>query len=384
MLENPELSIILPVLNEEKSISSCLSEIMSVINKNELNAEIIIVDNGSTDRTRDEIFKLKGVLKNTKLVKHTIRGYGSAYLRGFEVANGKYIFMADADGSYDFNEIPKFLESLRKGYDFVIGNRFNRNMEKGAMPWHHRLIGNPILSGILRLFFKTKVGDSHCGMRAIRKNSLKKLDLRTTGMEFASEMVIKAAKKRLRIMEIPIKYHKRKGDSKLRSFRDGWRHLRFMLLYAPLFLFFIPGIFLFLVGLTSMILFYFINVQVLMIQFYYHPMFISSIFMLVGYQIVIFSLFAKTYAINHLGEPKVFDEIYRHVKLERVILFSGIMVLFSLILFGKIFVNWWWFDFNPLEATKDSIIALTLLMLGVQSVFSAFMLSVLGIKEKGN
>lgn len=250
------------------------------------------------------------------------------------------------------------------------------------MPWSNRYIGNPLLSSILRIFFGAKVHDVHCGMRAISREALERLNLKTTGMEFASEMVIKAVKKLLKIKEIPINYHKRKGDSKLRPISDGWRHLRFMLLYAPLFLFFIPGLILFLAGMISMEIFYFIQIKLLMIVFYYHPMFISSILVIVGYQLMIFAFFAKTYAINHLGEPPTFDKVYKYLTLERASIIGIIIILLGLAIFVKIFLDWWTKNFDALSATKDSIVAMTLLMVGIQSIFSSFMLSILGIREK--
>lgn len=382
MLEKPEISIILPVLNEEKSIKECLKQIMEVITKNSLNAEVIIVNNGSTDRTFEVVISMKNEVKNTKLVNYNVRGYGSAYLKGFEVASGEYIFMADADGTYDFNEIPKFINELKKGYDFVIGDRFSGKIEKGAMPWSHRYIGNPILSFLLRLFFQAGVHDVHCGMRAMKKEAIEQINLRTTGMEFASEMVLKAVKRKLKIKELPISYRPRKGDSKLRTLADGWRHLRFMLLYAPFYLFFLPGIILFLLGTISMTILYFIKLQISMITFYYHPMFVSAILSLMGYQLMFFALFAKTYAINNLGEPPIFEGLYKRLKLENAIFIGGTIILIGMLIFAYILFKWWTRDFDALIATKNSIVAMTLLIIGIQSIFSSFMLSVLGIKER--
>lgn len=382
MLEKPEINIVLPVLNEEKSIGQCLKNLMDIIKNKKLRAEVIIVNNGSSDKTFEIIMAMKKQLKNTRIIDYNVKGYGSAYLKGFEAVSGKYIFMVDADGSYDFNEMPKFIDELRKGYDFIIGDRFKGKIDRGAMPWSNRYIGNPLLSSILRIFFGAKVHDVHCGMRAISREALERLNLKTTGMEFASEMVIKAVKKLLKIKEIPINYHKRKGDSKLRPISDGWRHLRFMLLYAPLFLFFIPGLILFLAGMISMEIFYFIQIKLLMIVFYYHPMFISSILVIVGYQLMIFAFFAKTYAINHLGEPPTFDKVYKYLTLERASIIGIIIILLGLAIFVKIFLDWWTKNFDALSATKDSIVAMTLLMVGIQSIFSSFMLSILGIREK--
>jgi len=287
---SPQISIVLPCLNEEEAIGFCLEQVRSVIKKNNLSAEIVVVDNGSSDNSS----KIAGE-KQVRLVHEKERGYGAACSKGLKAAEGKFIFLADCDASYDFSEIPGFIEELKKGSDFVIGNRFKGRIEKGAMPWSHKWVGNPILSGIFRLFFKAKIHDVHCGMKALTQEALKILNLRTRGMEFASEMAILVGKNKLKIKELPINYHKRKGQSKLRALADGWRHLRFMLLYSPLFLFFIPGLIFFLIGIASMLWIYLGSSEIMGIQFYYHPMFVSALLIVIGYQLIIFSLFAKTY-----------------------------------------------------------------------------------------
>jgi glycosyltransferase involved in cell wall biosynthesis len=219
---NPEISIILPCQNEEEALPFCLEKIQKVIQENNLSAEIIVSDS-STDKS-PEIAKSYGVI----LVKHNKNGYGVAYQEGIAHAKGQYIFMADADNTYDFSKIPEFINELKNGYDFVLGDRLSGKIEYKAMPWLNRYIGTPILSLILRIFFGAEIKDSQSGMRALNKESLEKLNLRTTGMEFASEMIIKAIKNNLKIKEIPVNYYKRKGISKLKPFPDGWKHLRFM------------------------------------------------------------------------------------------------------------------------------------------------------------
>lgn len=371
-----ELSIILPCRNEEQALPNCLEQIKSVIKKHKINAEIIVSDS-SIDKS-PEIAKKHRV----RLVKHDKEGYGIAYLEGFKQAKGKYIFMADADCTYDFNEIPVFLKDLRQGYDFVIGNRFARKMNKEVMSFSHRYIGNPILSGILRFFFGTTIKDSHCGMRAISRKALDKLNLRTTGMEFASEMIIKAIKNKLKIKEIPIKYYKRKGQTKLKTVSDGWRHLRFMLLYSPLFLFFIPGLILFLIGFETMLWLYFGSPQILGIKLFHHPMFFSALLIIIGYQLIIFALFTKTYSITHLGEEPVIDRLYKLITIERASLIGIIIAGLGAVIYLWIFFKWLNTGFGELNEIKNSIVALTLLTLGIQTIFSSFMLSILGIKEK--
>ena len=382
MIPEPEISIILPCLNEEKSIGLCIDKIKKVVEENNLNAETIIVNNGSTDNSCKIIREKGPSLKNAKLVHEHERGYGSAYLKGFEIEKGKYILMVDSDNSYDFNEIPKFINELKKGYDFVIGDRFKGNMEKNSMPTMHKHLGNPILSFILRTFFRTKIHDAHCGMRAITKQGLEKLNLRTTGMEFASEMIVKAIKNHLRVKELPINYYKRQGNSKLKSFADGWRHLRFMLLYSPLFLFFIPGIILFLLGITSIFWLYFGSPEILGIKLQFHPMFLSSLLIISGYQLMIFAVFAKTYAITHLKEKPVLNKIYKYLTIEKASILGIFIILFGAAIYIIIFFKWINTGFGELNQIKNSILALTLITIGIQTIFSSFMLSILGIKEK--
>ncbi len=377
MENNPEISIILPCLNEEKAIGLCLDRIKEVIGENNLDAEIIVADNGSTDNSRNIIREKQAIL-----IEEERRGYGSAYLAGFEAAKGKYIFMADSDGSYDFGEIPNFIEYLRQGYDFVIGDRLRGQIEKGAMPWVHKYIGNPVLSGTLRIFFNAKIRDVHCGMRAFRRELLPTLGLRTTGMEFASEMIIKAIKNGLKIKEVPISYAKRKGESKLKSLTDGWRHLRFMLLYSPLFLFFLPGIFLSLLGLASLFWLYFGSPEILGIKLYNYPMFLSALLIIFGYQLIIFALFAKTYAVSHLGDRPAFGRINKYVTIEKASVFGAIIALSGGIIYLSIFLKWLNVGIGDLQEFKNSIIALTLIIIGVQTIFSSFMLGILGIREK--
>jgi len=371
-----ELSIILPCRNEEKALSGCLKQIKQVIKKNKINAEIIVSDS-SIDKSPKIAKKYK-----TFLIKHDKEGYGNAYLEAFKQARGKYIFMADADGTYDFKEIPNFLKFLREGYDLVLGNRFAGKMEKDAMPFSNKYIGNPVLSGILRLFFFAKIKDSHTGMRAITREALNKLNLKTTGMEFASEMIIKAIKKDLKIKEIPINYYKRKGNSKLKPYRDAWKHLRFMLLYSPLFLFFIPGLILFLIGISTLIWFYFGEPNILGIKLYYHPMFISSLLTLIGYQLITFAAFSKSYAINHLGEESpIMNKLYQHITIEKASIIGLIIAVIGSMIYLIILISWIASGFKSLNEIKNSIIALTLITLGIQTIFSAFMLSILSIKE---
>ena len=379
----PQFSIILPCRNEEKALHYCLNQIKQVLHQNNLKAEIIISDS-STDKSPEiaKQFANDNPNLNLKLIKHNKEGYGNAYLEAFKHVTTPYIFMADADQTYDFNEIPNFLAALKQNNDFIIGNRFAHKLEPKAMSFSHKYIGNPILTFLLRLFYKTKIKDCHCGMRAIKTESLEKLKLQTTGMEFASEMIIKALKNNLKIKQLSIHYKERIGKSKLNTIKDGWRHLRFMLLYSPLFLFFIPGLTLFLIGVITLLIFYFTNPTILGFTFYLHPMFLSSLLVITGYQLIIFSIFAKTYAINHLNEKSPLEKLYKYITIGKASVLGILIFILSAIIYIGILIRWINSDFSSLNEIKNLILALTLSVIGVQTVFSSFMLSILGIKEK--
>ncbi len=365
---DPELTIILPCRNEEKALDFCLESIKKVLKKNKIKAQIIVSDS-SKDNSPKIAKKHKALL-----VKHNLEGYGRAYLEGIKKAEGKYIFMADADGSYDFNEIPRFIKELRKGYDLVSGNRFQGKIEKGAMSWHHKYIGNPFLSFVLNLFYKTNIKDIHCGMKAVKKSSLRKLNLISGGMEFASEMIIKAAKNNLKTKELSINYYRRKGNSKLKSFSDGWRHLRLILLHSPFFLFFIPGMIIFFLGIVSIVWLYTKAPVILGTKLSLHLMFISSVLTTVGYQLIIFFFFAKTYSFLHLNEKNnSVEKLYEYLTLEKAVIGGIIMILIGFFFFAYILLAW-------SGSFKELIIGLTLITLGTQTIFSSFVLSILSIK----
>jgi len=219
----PIISIILPCRNEEESIGECITDIKNILGQHNINGEIIVSDS-SSDKSPEIAASLQA-----NIIKHDMIGYGRAYLEGFKIATGKYIFMADPDGTYNFSEIPNFLNFLNSGHDLIIGNRLKGKVHDGAMPWLHRFVGTPFLSSIFHILYGHKIGDINCGMRAISRQALDSLELKTTGMEFASEMIVRAVKKKLKIKEIPIDYYKRKGESKLKTIPDGWRHLHFLL-----------------------------------------------------------------------------------------------------------------------------------------------------------
>ena len=380
--KSPKISIVLPCKNEELALQRCLDEIKGVIAKDNLDAEVIVVDNGSTDGSRKILGENLRTFSKLKIINESNEGYGLAYLKGFETARGEYIFMADADGTYSFKDIPKFLEEIKKGNDLVVGNRFASSISRESMSFL-RKAGNAILSLITRLLFKIKIKDIHSGARMITRQALSQITLYTAGMEFASEMIIKAKRRGLKISELSVSYRPRFGESKLRAFRDGWRHLRFLLLYSPLFLFLLPGLFLFLAGILSMTLLFFFNIQILGLEFYFHPMFLSSLLILVGYQLVFFAGFAKVYAVTHLGdEDRLVSNLFKYITIEK----AGVLGIVCAGLGGLkfLFIFWKWVStgFGSLDEIKSSIVAMTFVVFGVETIFSAFMLSMLGIKER--
>ncbi len=380
---DPEISVIIPCLNEEEGISYCLNQIESMLLTIGTTVEVIVVDNASTDRTAEIVREKMPDKAWLKLVDEPVRGYGSAYLRGLKSARGRFLFMADADGTYDFKDIPRYIDKLQSGADMVIGDRFANKLAKGTMPWLNRYIGNPVLSTITRLFFKIKIHDIHCGARALSREALQNITLYTTGMEFASEMIIKAAKANLKIAEIPIVYSARIGESKLNSFGDGWRHLRFILLYSPLILFTLPGVILSLIGIISMTLLYFSQLSLFDIKFFVHPMFLSAILILLGYQLIFFGGFAKAYAITHLGDSNTtLQWMFKHVTIEKAGIVGGFLTLLGICIYVLIYSRWYQSGFGSLNEIKNSIVALTLFVIGIQTFFSAFMLSIIGIQEK--
>ncbi|RJO65034.1 MAG: glycosyltransferase family 2 protein [Candidatus Omnitrophota bacterium] len=379
MSEQIEASVVLPCLNEEKAIGVCIRKIQEVFKEQGIRGEIIVADNGSTDSSREIASGL-----GAKVFIEQQRGYGAAYLRGLREALGRFIVMGDSDNSYDFYEIPKFLEPLKKGYDFVLGSRFKGKIKKGAMPWMNRYIGNPILSGMCRLFFKTKLSDIHCGMRSFTKEAFEKMKLKSTGMEFATEMVFSALLNNLKIYEIPIEYFPRHGASKLSPLYDAWRHIRFMLLYCPFWLYFIPGVCGFLLGLV--ILFILLPGPVLFLGHNWdmHFMIFSSVLSILSYQILNLGIYAHTFAINQklIRLDKFFVFFQRSFNLERGLLLGFIVFMAGLTINVLIFIEWFSNNFGALYRIRESILAMTLLVIGIQTIFSSFFISLLSLKTK--
>jgi glycosyltransferase involved in cell wall biosynthesis len=374
--DEPIVSVVIPCLNEEGNIDTCVRTALAAMEAAGIAGEVVVADNASEDRSA-ELARAAGA----RVVHESRRGYGSAYLAGFAAARGRYIVMGDADLTYPFEEIPRFVEELDKGADLVMGDRM-QNIQPGAMPWHHQYIGNPVLTGILNLFFKTGVSDAHCGMRGLRRDVLPTLDLRTTGMEFASEMVIRASKEGLQIAEFPIEYRPRGGESKLSSFRDGWRHLRFLLVHSPNHLFVLPGALLAAIGLVVALISV-SGVEILGREWQLHTMVGGSLGMIVGTQIVCLGLAAHAYGKYFMGERDAwFDRMRSRYRLEHGLL-VGAGILSLGVLLGAVILGIWIDNgFGELSEERLAVLAATLVIVGLQVFFSSFLLSILGLRRQ--
>jgi glycosyltransferase involved in cell wall biosynthesis len=371
----PTVSVVIPCLNEEDNVAQCVRAAHAALDDSGLSGEVIVVDNDSEDRS-GEVAAAAGA----KVVSEPRRGYGSAYQAGFEAARGAYIVMADADLTYDFREIPNFVAQLESGAQMVIGNRMG-SIKPGAMPWHHRYIGNPLLTGILNLFFRTGVRDAHCGMRALRRDVLPALDLRTTGMEFASEMVIRAAREQLVIAEIDIEYHPRGGESKLSSFRDGWRHLRFLLVHSPTHLFIAPGALLTVLGAAILAL---VGSGLAFFgrSWGLHALIGGALLTIVGTQVVALGLCAHAYGTYFMGyRDPWFDAMRSRFRLEHGLLLGGVLIVAGAAMGAIILISWISHGFGSLAYERLAVVAATLAIVGVQVFFSSFLLSILGLRR---
>src|SRR5437588_1517740 len=345
------VSVVIPCLNEADTIGECVRRAREALERGGLHGEVIVADNDSDDGSA-ALAEAAGA----HVVHEPERGYGSAYMAGFAVARGRYIVMADADLTYDFGEIPRFVAELEDGADVVIGNRM-KNIHPGAMPWHHRYIGNPLLSGFLNLLFRTGVKDAHCGMRALRRDVLPRLDLRTTGMEFASEMVIRAAKAHLDVRQFPIEYHPRGGESKLSSFRDGWRHLRFLLVHSPNYLFIFPGALMALLGgLVELVVIS--RLGVFGREWDIHALIGGALLAIVGTQVVALGICAHAYGTYFMGEQdRWFDRMRATFRLEHGLLLGGAVALIGLVIGAVIVVDWITRGFGALSEERLAVLA---------------------------
>jgi glycosyltransferase involved in cell wall biosynthesis len=370
------VSVVVPCLNEAESIGQCVTAAQRVLDEHGLSGEVIVVDNASEDDSAS-LARLAGA----RVVEEPRRGYGSAYLAGFAAARGDYIVMIDADLTYDFEEIPRFIRELDDGAELVMGNRMQA-VQPGAMSILSR-IGNPLLSGFLNLLFRTPVRDAHCGLRAVRRDVLPALALQATGMELASEMVIRAARGGLEIRELPIALHPREGESKLSPFRDGWRHLRLMLVYHPNFLFLFPGALIGAIGIVVMAL-VFAHASLFGHLFYIHTLIGGSLLVVVGTQLVGFGLCGRSYAVYQLGDRDPwFEGIGTRVRLEHGLLLGLSLMAAGFVLGVVIVAHWIAGGLGSLAEERVTILAAMLLIVGVQVFFTSFLLSLIGLRRRG-
>lgn len=377
--EQIELSIVLPCLNEEQTVGICVAKAVRFLKEHKVNGEVIVADNGSTDSSI-EIAKKEGAV-----IAHVEqKGYGMALRGGFTAARGKYIIMADSDDSYDLVNLMPFVDKLREGYDLVMGNRFKGGIKKGAMPWHHRYIGNPILSFLGKLFFKTPANDFHCGLRGFTKGAVEKMELQTTGMELASEIVIKSSILGMKVCEVPttLSPDGRDRPPHLRSFRDGWRHLRFLLIYSPTWLFFYPGLVLFLLGSLASLLLFFGPVNIGFRYIDFHTFIATGTLMFLGINMISFATITRVYAFESGLTPIApgFFKLLKYINLEK-----GLLAGFSILLLGVILMVRALFLSPNFEQIGFSVSVRLVfagslaLVSGAQIIFTSFVLSMLGI-----
>ena len=379
-----ELSVLMPCLNEAETLGTCIRKARRFLDQNGISGEIVIADNGSNDGSQEIAAKA-----GARVVTVATLGYGSALISGIQAACGKYVIMGDADDSYDFSHLSAFMEKLRQGYDLVMGNRFRGGIQPGAMPRLHRYLGNPILTAIGRLFFRSDVGDFHCGLRGFDREAILELDLCTTGMEFASEMVVKAALHELTIAEVPITLYPdgRSRPPHLRSWRDGWRHLRFLMLYSPRWLFLYPGVTLFLCGGAVMVWLIIGPRVIARVTLDVDTLLYAALATSLGYQSIIFGLFTKVFAISERllpPDPRL-NKLFQYVTLESGLVAGAIMAISGLLVSAYAVSAWRAHSFGPLNPSRTLrlvIPAALLIQLGIQTVLSSFFLSVLGLRRR--
>ena len=378
----PELSIVMPCLNEAATLPTCIGEALRAAAQAGIAAEVLVADNGSTDGSQAIAARL-----GARVVPIEAKGYGSALRGGIEAARGRYVIMGDSDASYDFSHLPRFLERLRAGDDLVMGNRFRGGIQAGAMPWKNRYLGNPVLSGIGRLFFRTAIGDFHCGLRGFSIAAYRRMDLRTSGMEFASEMVIKAMLLGLRVSEVPttLRPDGRGRPPHLRPWRDGWRHLRFMLLYSPRWVFLYPGVLLALAGLAGFIFLIPGARRVGSVAFDLNTLVFSLAAIQIGIQAIAFAICAKAFAIQSGLRPReqTLHRLFKAVSLEAGLVCGAVLALAGLgISVGAV---WYWRsqgfgDLNPEIGLRRVIPGIACLSVGCQVILNSFFLSIFRLR----
>jgi glycosyltransferase involved in cell wall biosynthesis len=382
---NTELTILMPCLNEAQTLSACIQKARKFLNENEIEGEILISDNGSTDGSVEI-----AVSAGARVVKATKKGYGAALKAGISEAKGKYIIMGDADDSYDFYPLMPFVEKLREGYDLVMGNRFKGGVQKGAMPFLHRYIGNPVLSSVGQLFFRSPINDFHCGLRGFNKERITKLGLVTPGMEFASEMVVKATIMEYKMIEVPIILHPdgRRRPPHLNTWSDGWRHLVFLLMYSPKWLFFYPSVFIFAISLFGMMALLTGTQHIFNLNLDIHTLTVAGAMVVISYQLFLLAVFVRIFSLNQGLFPAKKKHFiwFKYFTLERGIAAGLAMLAGGIALFATLLAQWASMGFGAIEDVSSTyrllIPSLTLLSLGVITIFASFFLRILGLNPK--
>jgi len=383
--EKMELSIVMPCLDEAETIEICINKAKNFLIVNNVSGEVVIGDNGSRDGSI-EIAKQNGA----RVAHIDTKGYGAALMGAIEASNGEFVIMGDADDSYDFSNLMPFVLKLREGYDLVMGNRFKGGIEKGAMPFLHKYLGNPVLSFIGRLFFKIKIGDFHCGLRGFRKSSVQSLELRTTGMEFASEMVVKSSIFKLKITEVPtiLSEDGRTRPPHLRTWRDGWRHLKFLLMYSPKWLFFYPGMVLFIISTLLFVLISIDPIKANELTFDLHTLTYCGAGIILSYQILSFSYLSRIYAINQglIPVKKKFLNLFKFFNLEKGLLAGFFIFIVGFILSLNLFLNWRQEGYGRITDLSVSfrtlIPSIVMMIIGIQTIFLSFLSSIIGTIQK--
>ncbi len=379
-----EVSIVMPCLNEAETLGQCIEKAITFLKNNAIDGEVIVADNGSTDGSQSI-----AISHGVRMVHVDEKGYGNAVQEGVRAAQGRFVIMGDADASYDFLDLMGFVQKLRQGFDLVMGNRFAGEIKRGAMPFLHRYLGNPVLSFIGRLFFRTSVGDFHCGLRGFSKEAFGLMELRTTGMEFASEMVVKACLLGMKIGEVPTTLSRdgRIRKPHLRTWRDGWRHLRFLLIYSPSWLFLYPGLLLMSLGAVFSALLLFKPLSIGSVVLDVHTLLYTSLVGIAGLQFVFFYAFSQIYALvtGFLPPNRQFNRMFTYFTLERGLFVGILLILCGTVLTIKAFFMWSNLKFGPLSPAitmRVVIPAVMSLMIGVQLILYSFFLSILGVKTK--
>jgi len=376
MMSQPLVSVIIPCMNEEKTIGRCIQKAVAALEKEGIEGEIIVSDN-STDKSRE----IAGNM-GAKVVIPLNKGYGNAYMEGIRYARGKYFLFADADDTYDLCEMPKLLRPMLEGKaDFVMGTRLRGDIKKGAMPWLHRYIGNPALTLILNFLFNTRFSDTHCGMRAITRGSYLKLDMKSEGMEYASEMIIEAARKKVRMAEVPVTYHSRLTPSKLHSWGDGWRHLRFMMLYNPTPFLFIPGLFVSCLGVFMIIA---LSIRGNVETTSLHSFILSSMLAIIGVQMLATGGYMKVYGIIHnkIDRTGITAHLLDYHSLEVGLLLGLILFAGGIISGAGVIYKWVSSGYGSLSEVGNAVIAMVLSAVGIQIIFSTLIISIFLLDKK--